>query len=101
MPGSTSRELATALHSAAMDLSFSAEDLLFRDEVRAFIAAALPPALGAKAEVDGHFEMHEIMEWHRILYRKGWVAPHWPVEHGGPGFDATRRFILTEELELA
>jgi alkylation response protein AidB-like acyl-CoA dehydrogenase len=29
------------------------------------------------------------------------VAPHWPVEHGGPGLDATSRFILTEELELA
>ncbi|MCA9583422.1 MAG: acyl-CoA dehydrogenase family protein, partial [Myxococcales bacterium] len=41
------------------------------------------------------------MEWHRILYKKGWVAPHWPKEHGGPGFDANRRFILSEELELA
>jgi alkylation response protein AidB-like acyl-CoA dehydrogenase len=41
------------------------------------------------------------MEWHKILYRKGWVAPHWPVEVGGPGLDVTSRFILTEELELA
>src|SRR5262249_48711175 len=47
------------------------------------------------------FEPAEVKEWHRILYRKGWVAPHWPREHGGPGFDVTRRFILSEELELA
>ncbi len=41
------------------------------------------------------------MEWHKILAKKGWVAPHWPKEVGGPGWDATRRFIFSEELELA
>lgn len=84
-----------------MDLSFSAEHDAFRAEVRAFLKTDLPPHLRAKADVDAHFEMPEIMEWHRILYKKGWVAPHWPNEHGGPGWDAARRFILTEELELA
>jgi alkylation response protein AidB-like acyl-CoA dehydrogenase len=84
-----------------MDMNFSAEDLAFRAEVRAFIADALPPRLRKKAEIDAHFEHDEIMEWHKILYRKGWVAPHWPKEYGGPGLDVTRRFILTEELELA
>ncbi len=84
-----------------MDLSFSPEHEAFRKEVRAFIAARLPPHLRAKADVDAHFEMPESMEWHRILYEKGWVAPHWPKEHGGPGLDVTSRFILTEELELA
>jgi alkylation response protein AidB-like acyl-CoA dehydrogenase len=84
-----------------MDMTFSPEHRAFREEVRAWLKTALPPHLQAKAEVDGHFEMSDIMEWHRILYRKGWLAPHWPTEHGGPGFDVTRRFILTEELELA
>jgi alkylation response protein AidB-like acyl-CoA dehydrogenase len=84
-----------------MDLAFSPEHTKFRDEVRAFVADALPPHLRAKAEIDAHFEPHEIMEWHRILYRKGWAAPHWPVEHGGPGLDATSRFIVNDELELA
>jgi alkylation response protein AidB-like acyl-CoA dehydrogenase len=84
-----------------MDMTFREEDLAFREEVRAWIAEAMPPALRAKAEVDAHFEMDEIMEWHKILYRKGWVAPNWPKEVGGPGLDVTRRFILTEELELS
>ncbi|HVY45082.1 MAG TPA: acyl-CoA dehydrogenase family protein, partial [Minicystis sp.] len=73
----------------------------FRDEVRAWLATALPPHLKQKAEVDAQFDHHEVMEWHKILAKKGWVAPHWPKEHGGPGLDAARRFILTEELELA
>ena len=58
-----------------MDLSFTPEELAFRDEARAWIAAAMPPHLRAKADVDAHFEHAEIMEWHNILYAKGWVAP--------------------------
>jgi alkylation response protein AidB-like acyl-CoA dehydrogenase len=84
-----------------MDLAFSPEHTKFRDEVRAFIAASLPAHLRPKAELDAHFEPGEVMEWHRVLARKGWAAPHWPVEHGGPGLDATSRFILNDELELA
>lgn len=82
-----------------MDLSFTPEELAFRDEVREWIRAAMPPHLAAKAEVDGHFEIDEVMEWHRILHQKGWVAPHWPKEFGGPGLDVARRFLLTEALE--
>ena len=84
-----------------MDLSFTPEHEAFRAEVREWIANAMPADLRAKAEVDANFEMPDVMRWHKILYDKGWVAPHWPQAHGGPGFDATRRFILTEELELA
>src|SRR5690349_15613683 len=84
-----------------MDLSFGPEHLRFRDEVRDFIRASMPDHLRQKAAVDGNFSHHEIMEWHKILHKKGWIAPHWPVEVGGPGLDVTSRFILTEELELS
>jgi alkylation response protein AidB-like acyl-CoA dehydrogenase len=84
-----------------MELSFTPAQIAFREEVRAWIPAAMPPHLRAKAEIDAHFDHSEIMEWHRILYRKGWIAPHWPREVGGPGFDAAQRFIFSEELELA
>jgi alkylation response protein AidB-like acyl-CoA dehydrogenase len=84
-----------------MDLSFSPEQVAFRQEVKSWIAANMPPHIKAKADVDAYFDHHETMEWHKVLYQKGWIAPHWPKEHGGPGLDATSRFILTEELELA
>jgi alkylation response protein AidB-like acyl-CoA dehydrogenase len=84
-----------------MDLSFTPEQEAFRREVREWIATSMPADLRAKAEVDASFDMDEVMRWHRLLYDQGWVAPHWPREFGGPGFDAARRFILTEELELA
>jgi alkylation response protein AidB-like acyl-CoA dehydrogenase len=84
-----------------VELAFTPEHESFRREVRTWIQEALPADLRAKAEIDANFEMSEIMRWHKILFQRGWVAPHWPAEHGGPGLDPTRRFILTEELELA
>ncbi len=84
-----------------MEMTFAPEHRAFRDEVRAWIQASMPPHIRAKAEVDAQFSHAEVMEWHRILHAKGWVAPHWPKEHGGPGLDATARFLLAEELELA
>ena len=84
-----------------MDLSFSAEDEAFRAEVRQFLAESLPGELRAKADVDAPFSHEDTMRWHRILHARGWSAPQWPTEHGGPGLSPTQRFILTEELELA
>jgi len=84
-----------------VELAFTPEHEQFRRDVRSWIQGALPPDLKAKAEVDANFDMAESMRWHKILHQKGWVAPQWPSEYGGPGLDATRRFILTEELELA
>ncbi|MEZ4440734.1 MAG: acyl-CoA dehydrogenase family protein [Polyangiaceae bacterium] len=82
-------------------MSFSEAELAFRDEVRAFLADAMPPEMKKKAEADGNFSHDESMQWHKILHEKGWIAPHWPAEVGGAALDVTRRFILTEELELA
>lgn len=84
-----------------MDMSFSPEELAFRDEVRSTIRSSMPPHIRQKADVDGSFDMKEIVEWHKILHGIGWAAPHWPKEVGGTGWDATRRFIFAEEHELA
>jgi alkylation response protein AidB-like acyl-CoA dehydrogenase len=80
-----------------MDLSFSSEDLAFRDEVRAWLREAMPPHIAAKAAAGSYFEQPEVMEWHKILFEKGWIAPHWPKEYGGTGWDVTKRFLFGEE----
>jgi alkylation response protein AidB-like acyl-CoA dehydrogenase len=84
-----------------MDLSFSPEQEAFREEVRAWIGTAMPDDLREKAEHDAQFDHADTMRWHKILAEQGWVAPHWPKKFGGPGLDATQRFVVTEELELA
>jgi alkylation response protein AidB-like acyl-CoA dehydrogenase len=84
-----------------MDLSLSPEHEAFRTEVREFVASHLPADLKAKALIDAHFDIPDVMRWHKILFERGWAAPQWPKELGGPGLDPTSRFILGEELELA
>ncbi len=84
-----------------MELAYSDDQIRFREEVRSWIAEALPPHIKTKAENGQNFEQSEVMEWHKILYRKGWVAPNWPDEVGGPGWDVTERSIFQEECVRA
>jgi acyl-CoA dehydrogenase len=39
--------------------------------------------------------------WHRILHKKGWVAPAWPKEYGGTGWDLMQRYIWSIETAKA
>ena len=86
-----------------MDMNFSPEDLAFREEVRTFLAEKLPQHLrdGARRTPGVFVEPDIGMEWHRILYEKGWVAPHWPKEDGGTGWTPTQKFIFEKECALA
>ena len=84
-----------------MNLDFSAEDLAFRDEVRSFVAAHYPAALRETSEAGRDLTKEDYLSWHRILAHKGWVAPAWPKEYGGPGWSPIQRFIFSEELALA
>ena len=81
-----------------MDMSFSSDQLTFQAEVQEGIAGAMPDEMKRKAEAGAVFEHDESLTWHRILHEKGWVAPDWPVEVGGPGWDSAQRFIFQEEL---
>ena len=84
-----------------MDLSFSPEEEAFRRDVRAFIADAKPklPDIGAAESADRTKE--EYLAWHKLLYKKGWVAPLWPKEYGGTGWNVTQRYIFNEECANA
>jgi len=84
-----------------MDMTYTPEQIAFRREVRAWIQRAMPEHIRRKAQGAGHFEHSEIMEWHKILYAQGWIAPHWPEEVGGTGWDITQRHIFGEEIVRA
>lgn len=84
-----------------MNLDFSAEDIKFRDEARAFIAENYPPELRRVGSDREDLGKEEMLRWHRILGRKGWVAPAWPKEYGGPGWTPVQRYLWGEELARA
>lgn len=86
-----------------MDLELSADELSFRDEVRAFFADELPEHLRRGQRLNpGFFSEPEIgVEWNRILHKKGWAAPGWPKEYGGTGWTLTQRHIYELEYNRA
>jgi len=86
-----------------MDMDFTADELVFRDEVRAFLDDHLSDRLriGA-AQTPGVFVEPDIgLEWHRILNDKGWVAYHWPEEDGGTSWSPIQKYIFEKECALA
>ena len=71
------------------------DDRAFRHEVRAWIAQNLP---GGLCNRSARIDPPELKPWHRQLYERGWIAPHWPKEHGGMGATLTQQIILFEEI---
>ncbi|MDP4918367.1 MAG: acyl-CoA dehydrogenase family protein, partial [Haliea sp.] len=83
-----------------MDTSFAPEDLAFRDEVRAFFAQAYDVELQARLNNLETFK-DAVIEWQKRLYKQGWIAPGWPKEYGGTGWNATQKFIYETERSTA
>jgi alkylation response protein AidB-like acyl-CoA dehydrogenase len=84
-----------------MDLDYSAEERAFRDECRGWLRAHLPAALRDKVVRYAHLTRDDLLEWHRILAAQGWIAPAWPREWGGTGWNAVQRYIFEEECGYA
>jgi alkylation response protein AidB-like acyl-CoA dehydrogenase len=86
-----------------VDIQFSAEDLAFRDEVRAFIEEKYTPDMRARSakSLTGYIYKADHVRWQKALYEKGWIAPNWPVEHGGPGWTPTQKYIYETETAKA
>ncbi|MDP7316265.1 MAG: acyl-CoA dehydrogenase family protein [Pseudomonadales bacterium] len=81
-----------------MDLKLSEADQRFRDEVRDFLESNLTEDIRIErrdSHAIGQFEHIEV--WHKKLYEKGWIAPGWPREHGGTGWNEVQRFIFANE----
>jgi alkylation response protein AidB-like acyl-CoA dehydrogenase len=84
-----------------MDLNYSPEEAAFREEVRSWLNANLPQDLKDKVANYEHLSKDDLLRWHRILAKKGWVAPAWPKEWGGTGWNLVQRYIFEEELGYA
>ena len=82
-----------------MDIEWSAADLAFQQEVRKFFEENLIPEIrDSGALMTSVYSDHELgMEWQAILNEKGWVAPAWPVEHGGQDWSTLQHYIFDLE----
>lgn len=69
----------------------------FRQEVRGFIASELTPETRLLVQSGQALTRDQQTDWQRRLWRKGWIAPGWPVEFGGCDWTAAQRHVFEEE----
>lgn len=82
-----------------MDLRFTPEQEAFREEVRAFLDAELPPDRAFDHEFNEDDDLWAFaFEFTRKVGAKGWIGLTWPVEYGGLGRSAAERTIMFEEF---
>ena len=75
----------------------------FRDEVRAFLTAHLPDHIreAATRATSVFIDPAVSLPWQHILHERGWAAPDWPAEYGGPGWSEIQRYIFAAECAHA
>ena len=74
----------------------------FRDEVREFVRSEVPSDVAERTRRLSFFEhWPDKIRWNRILGRKGWSMPQWPVEYGGCGWSPMENHIFEEECFAA
>ena len=83
-----------------MDLSFTAEEIAFRDELRTFFTTAIPQSIRSKVLEGHHLTKEEIITAQRILNAHGLAVPNWPVAWGGKDWTPVQVYIYQDEMQL-
>jgi alkylation response protein AidB-like acyl-CoA dehydrogenase len=88
-----------------LDFKFTAEQNRFRQEVRAFLDAELPPGwVGYLGGTTGDHVVDSSDGWQvfkdiaRKLGEKGWLSLFWPKEYGGESRSYVDYLIFSEEI---
>ncbi len=84
-----------------MDLAFTPEEQQFRDDIRTWVHANLPPAISHKVHNALHLTRDDMQRWAKILGSKGWLGHGWPTQFGGPGWTAVQKHLFEEECARA
>ena len=84
-----------------MHLTFTEQELEFRDEVRAFLRDELPDDIAQKQAQGIQLERNDFVRFQKALYAKGWAGVNWPVEYGGTGWSSIQQHIFATEMANA
>ncbi|MEM7610347.1 MAG: acyl-CoA dehydrogenase family protein [Pseudomonadota bacterium] len=84
-----------------MDLSFSDEELAFRDDIRTFFQEKYPQELREKLSKGIRLTREDHVNWQKILNDAGYMAVNWPVEYGGTGWSPIQKYIFATEMAEA
>jgi alkylation response protein AidB-like acyl-CoA dehydrogenase len=83
-----------------MELSLDSDLAEFRQMVRTAIAEDLPEDMRRREMAYGGMQSEpaDCLAFTRILAKRGWSVPHWPVEYGGQPWTPLQKFVFEDEL---
>ena len=86
-----------------MDFNLNPLDIVFRDELRVWLAANLPKGWGATVFEPADEDENAMfrLDWERQLYKGGWNGIAWPKKYGGRGATLIEQAIFSEEMARA
>ena len=84
-----------------MNVTFSEQEIAFRDEVRAFFHDRYPADIRDKREHGIPLEKEDYVRFQKALYEQGWAGINWPVEYGGTGWTPVQKYIFMNEMAEA
>src|SRR5947207_3170075 len=84
-----------------MDLNLTPEEIAFRDELRAWLAAHVPKDWEEWREESLEARFEFLKKWQRQLYEGGWSGISWPKEYGGRGASLMQQVIFWQEMAIA
>jgi len=84
-----------------MNVTFSADELEFRCEVRNYFENEFPEDILEKQRQAIPLCREDIVRWHKHIYEKGWAAPNWPEEYGGTGWSSAQKYLFADEQARA
>jgi alkylation response protein AidB-like acyl-CoA dehydrogenase len=80
-------------------LHYDAETEAFRQELREFFQANLPPLEERSEPVRSSAHIPQwARRWQRLLFDAGWLVPGWPPELGGRNATPLQQLVYFEEL---
>jgi alkylation response protein AidB-like acyl-CoA dehydrogenase len=84
-----------------MDLRYSEADERFRNELRAWLAGAVPQMGDKPGPHDWPARREYDTRWQRMLLDAGYAGVNWPAEYGGRGATVTEQLVFHEECAAA
>jgi alkylation response protein AidB-like acyl-CoA dehydrogenase len=84
-----------------MDLSYTAEEIAFRDDLAKFFRRAIPAEIRRKVSEGRALAREDYVTSQKILHAAGLATPNWPLAWGGKDWSPVQRYIYVEELQAA
>lgn len=84
-----------------MDLSFTPDEIAFRERMRAFFTSEIPASIREHVQRGEHVHRDEQIAAQRILNANGLAVPHWPAAWGGQNWTPVQLYIWQDEMQQA